>query len=375
MKHALFSPSSAHRWLVCPGSIEANRGKPWEQSIYALEGTSAHTLLEVCLRMEAEPTEFLGKTLEDGHVPVDEDMTDAVGFALDYVNSYMADNKKAKLRIEHPVYPAPLLGVKNELIWGTPDIQIDNYPHEVVTLDYKHGIGITVPVKDNPQIKIYHAGARQNAGRYRRYRSVVVQPRLPKRKPVQEHTHTDAELVKWLDDTVKPAIALALKPNAPRLAGDWCRYCAANGKCPAQMEQKLAKAKKEFTQDPKGLAPRDLTKYLDMIPGIEVAIKGLKEYAIQAVHAGAKVPGYEAGFTRSSRVWVDEDKANTAIAKLGIEPKERFEVALKSPAKLEEVLVAKGLQERRKRGQPRPKSPLDKHIALTEGNPTIVKVG
>lgn len=360
---------------MCQGSIEANRGKPWEQSIYALEGTSAHTLLEVCLRMEAEPTEFLGKTLEDGHVPVDEDMADSVGFALDYVASYMADNKKAKLRIEHPVYPAPLLGLKNELLWGTPDIQVDNYPHEVVTLDYKHGIGITVPVKDNPQIKLYHAGARQNAGRYRRYRSVVVQPRLPKRKPVQEHTHTDAELVKWLDDTVKPAIALALKPNAPRLAGDWCRYCAANGKCLAQMEQKLAKAKKEFTQDPKGLAPRDLAKYLDMVPGIEVAIKGLKEYAIQAVHAGAKVPGYEAGFTRSSRVWVDEDKANAAIAKLGIEPKERFEVALKSPAKLEEVLVAKGLQERRKRGQPRPKSPLDKHIALTEGNPTIVKVG
>ena len=52
MKHAILSPSASHRWLVCPGSVEANIGKPWTQSVFALEGTSAHALLEVCLRRQ-----------------------------------------------------------------------------------------------------------------------------------------------------------------------------------------------------------------------------------------------------------------------------------------------------------------------------------
>jgi hypothetical protein len=355
--------------------VRANENKPWEQSVHALEGTSAHTLLEVCLRTGADPEDFLGKTLEAGHMPVDHDMADGTGYAIDFVKEYMALNPKSELRIEHPVFPAPLLGLNNAVIWGTPDIQILNYPKELVTIDYKHGSGIVVPVKDNSQIKIYHAGGRQEKGRYRRYRSVVVQPRVPKRKPVQEHTITDEQLVHWLDNTVKPAVELALGDDPPRVAGEWCRYCADDGKCRAQLEQKLVKAKEEFKPDPKRVAPRELAKYLDMIPGIEVAIKGLREYAIQAAHAGKAIPGYEPAFTRSQRVWVDEEKANAAMAKLKIDAKDRFNVTLKSPAQMEDVLVAKKLQERRKRGQPRPASPLDAHIAQTEGNPTIVKVG
>jgi len=374
MKHAILSPSGAHRWLNCPGSIQANKDKPWEQSVYALEGTSAHTLLEVCLRTDSDPTTFLGKTLERGHMPVDEDMADGVGYALDYTKSYLANNPKATIRIEQPVFPAPLLGLSNSIIWGTPDIQLDNYPIELVTIDYKHGVGIVVPVKENPQLRIYHAGGRQSAGRYRRYRSVVVQPRVPKRRPVQEHTITDVQLVQWLDTVVKPAADLALTDDAPRVAGDWCRYCAADGKCKAQMEQKLVKAKKEFTADPKSLAPADVARYLDMVPAVETAIQGLKSYAISLVHRGVKVPGYEADTTRSSRIWQDEEKANKVLTKMGLETKERYEVSLLSPAKAEAALVAKGKIPRKKRGQPRQNTPLDDVIAYTDGNPTIRKI-
>lgn len=373
MKHAILSPSAAHRWLRCPGSASANRDKPYEQNKYALEGTSAHGLLETCLRLHTGPEHFLGTVLQAGHMPVDESMVDNVGFALDYTYAYLANNPGTQIRIEHPVFPGALLGLSEEIVWGTPDIQLDNYPKELVTIDYKHGVGIAVAVRDNPQIKLYHAGGRQHRGKYRSYRSVVVQPRAPRRRPVQEHALTDAELVGWLDTEVRPAVSQALSQDAPRVAGEWCKYCAASGACPAQLEAAFDKAAKEFGKVAKTYSPAQLARYLDMIPMLETAIEDLRGRAISAVHAGEEIPGYEKAWTQTRRVWKDETEANALLEKLGLGLKERYEVSLLSPAKAEKALRAKGLMPRAKRGQDAPPSPLEKVVTQSEPSPTIQK--
>lgn len=381
MKHALLSPSAAHRWLACPGSVQANADKAWEQSIYALEGTSAHALLEVCLRTHSDPEGFLGKTLgTDGNggklMPVDEMMVDAVGYALDYVRGYLATNKGAILRIEDPVYPGKLLGLKpHSLCWGTPDIQLLLPGVECVTVDYKHGIGIPVAVKDNDQIRLYHLGSRHEYGRYRRYRSVVIQPRVPKRKPVQEHSFTDKELLAWAEDVVKPVIPIALSDNAPRSAGDHCRYCAQEGKCPAQLKQAFEKAGKEFGKaaaNPKGITPAEMAKYLDQVGMVENAIKALKEHATRVAHAGVKIPGYVPSWTNQRRIWRDEEEAVEALGKLGLTKREKYSVELLSPRKVEDLLKVKGIIQLR-RGQKRPPSPLEDLVAFTDANPSIAK--
>jgi len=247
MKHAKLSSSASHRWLVCLGSVEANMGKPWEQSVHALEGTSAHALLEVCLRLGADPETFFGDTLEPGHMTVDEGMTDGVGYALDYVKAYVTNNPDTKVLVEHAVAFGPAIGCKATEAFGTSDVILDNYPREVVVMDYKHGIGISVSVKDNSQLLLYALGMREQRGRYQRYRNVVVQPRLAKRKPVQEAPAlTDAQLLKWADTVVKPVVPVALGKNAPRVAGAHCRYCAANGNCQAQYDLVMKKAQEEF---------------------------------------------------------------------------------------------------------------------------------
>lgn len=375
--HAKLSPSGAHRWLECPGSIEANADKPWEQNIYALEGTTAHALLETCLRLDSDPEEFLGQVLEEELLPIDEDMVDAVGYALDYVKGYLANNPKATIRIEKPVYPGKLLGTDTKTIWGTPDIQLDNYPSELVTIDYKHGVGKAVSVKDNPQIKIYHIGGRALKGKYRRYRSVVVQPRLPKRRPVQEAPAiTDEQLMHWADTVVRPIIPIALAADAPRKAGDWCHYCHASGRCPAQLKQTFERAAKDFgkvQKSPKHVTPAELANYLDQVSMVEGAIKAMREHAIAAIHAGVKIPGYVPEWTVARRVWLDEEKANKLLTKLGLETKERYEVSLLSPSKAETALRAKGVIARKKRGEARQPSPLADVIAYTEQSPSIGK--
>ncbi len=49
--HAEFSASGSKRWLSCPGSILLSRGLPdQEESKYAMEGTTAHTVLDLLVR-------------------------------------------------------------------------------------------------------------------------------------------------------------------------------------------------------------------------------------------------------------------------------------------------------------------------------------
>lgn len=247
MKHAVLSPSSSHRWLVCPGSVEANIGKPWTQSVYALEGTSAHALLEVCLRLGAAPEDFMEQVLEPGLMPVDEGMVDGVGYALDYVYAYLANHPKTKVLIEQSVAFGLAIGATDSQGFGTSDVILDNFPTECVVLDYKHGTGISVSVKDNSQLLLYAVGQRAKRGRYQRYRKVVVQPRLVRRKPVQEAVAlSDTAVIKWVDTVVRPMVPLALGKGSPRVAGDHCRYCAADGNCVAQYKLVMKKAQEDF---------------------------------------------------------------------------------------------------------------------------------
>ena len=45
-QHALLSASSAHRWLACPPSARLCANKQDAGSVYAQQGTDAHSLCE-----------------------------------------------------------------------------------------------------------------------------------------------------------------------------------------------------------------------------------------------------------------------------------------------------------------------------------------
>ena len=59
--HALLSPSSAHRWINCPGSVGLIKDIPEVMSEYALEGSAAHILAQYCLEDKNDAAKHVGR--------------------------------------------------------------------------------------------------------------------------------------------------------------------------------------------------------------------------------------------------------------------------------------------------------------------------
>lgn len=56
--HAKLSPSSAHRWMNCTGSIILEKNIADTTSEHADEGTAAHFLASECLEQGKDATDF-----------------------------------------------------------------------------------------------------------------------------------------------------------------------------------------------------------------------------------------------------------------------------------------------------------------------------
>ena len=339
--HSSLGASSMYRWSACPGSVRESANAESKSSSYAEEGTDAHALAAFCLNRGHNPGSYIGKTLKvDGRkVAVDRDMALAVQVFIDAVIETLDEEAGDKLHIEHrfdlsKVYPG-CFGTADAVVWKPSKSTLHVF-------DYKHGAGIPVNVKGNPQLRYYGLGALVDL-EYPADQIVltIVQPRCDHADgPIRSETLDALDLLDFRTDLVDYAKATE-DPNAPLVPGSHCRFCPAAKSCPKLRETTQALAKTEF----KAALPYDpaqLKTALDSREIVKAWLKALDEFAYAEAEAG-RLPasvGYKLVEKRASRKWGNEGAAvdylqlnyRDVVLREAFEPR-----ALKSPAQLEKV--------------------------------------
>jgi DNA polymerase len=215
-EHALLAPSAAARWMHCPGSVKAEKdAQPLPASSFADEGTEAHKIFAQCLEQGLAPTALT------------EDMAIAapLTIALDSARNLIAGRP---VLLEHRLPPLPDL----PQVWGTADCIAFDPDRVDGILDLKFGAGVAVEA-DNVQLGIYALLAARHFGLAATgITATILQPRAIHHAGPLRSYHYGPESLDQLELKLRAAVNATDQADAPRHAGEWCRFCAAVGSCP-----------------------------------------------------------------------------------------------------------------------------------------------
>lgn len=406
--HAKLSPSSAHRWMQCAGSMILEKDFPNTSSEHADEGTAAHFLASECLEQTKNATDFLNQEIviakgnahwitpsdlnTDGlsRFTVDLEMTENVQKYLDAVRSQADGNE---LLVEQRVDFSSFIGAENA--FGTSDaiVLTDN---EIQAHDLKYGRGVKVDAEGNEQLKLYALGALNNFGAFgdfQQVRLVIHQPRL---NHYSESVYTVEELyefaakannqtsyIRVLEEGLESgdggAIAdfeASLNPGEKQ-----CQWCKAKATCPALEKHLLQTVIGDFDD----LDAVDLNAQIDTATGevtslentrlgkLFAAVPLLKSWSDAVsgavhnkLHSGESVPGFKiVQDKQGNRAWANAEEAEATLKSMRLKTEEMYDLKLISPTTAEKLKKENVIG-------PRQWSKVESLITRADGKPTVV---
>lgn len=329
-RHALLGPSSAARWLACPSSARLEAAVPNEGTRYTREGTLAHAICE--LKLQSHFTVMTKRTYstrlnklkkDELYAPEMEQHTDAYA---EYIKEQsLSFASKPLVMIEDKVDFCRWVPEG----FGTADC-VMLHGDTLIVVDFKYGKGHAVSAVDNPQMKLYALGAYE---KYRmlyyptRIKMAIVQPRIS--DAPEEWETTLPELLKWAEETVKPAAALAFAGEGEQHGGDHCRFCRVKGQCRAYAAPYISAAedfsKLDKPKEPALLTNEEIGNALTLAKPLAAWLSAVEDYALEAVLSGRMIPGWKAVEGRSVRRFTDTDAAFRALQANGVQEEMLYE--------------------------------------------------
>ncbi|MEF9960974.1 MAG: DUF2800 domain-containing protein, partial [Niameybacter sp.] len=349
--HARLSASGAKRWLVCHPSVRLEEEFPEQSSSYAEEGTVAHSLGELHLRLAlGELTKAQHKkqlnTLKKEHVTYySQEMEEAVAT---YVEAVMELYLEAKSNCPDAMIMLEQRVDFSEWVpdgFGTGDVIIiaDNSLH---IADLKFGRGVKVDAEDNPQLKLYALGAfSEYAMLYdiAQVKMTIIQPRL-------DHISTSElvieDLLEWADTYVKPRALLAYNGEGEFIPGEeTCRFCKAKYVCRARGVQQLELMKHDL-QSADTFSEDEIAELLTKVGPLVEWAKDIADYAYkQATENHVRYTGWKLIEGRSTRRYKDGLEVAKVLKQAGYEEAIIFEKNLLGITAMEKALGKKVFKE------------------------------
>ncbi|MGV8846402.1 DUF2800 domain-containing protein [Tessaracoccus sp.] len=346
-EHARLSPSAAERWLSCPASVLLSTQYPHGSSVWADEGTTAHTMGELKAQLYLldlpEPQRRRAVT----KLALHRQYVTSQGYDLEEMEEH-TDAYVEHLAVLLQEEPAALfleqrLQTGIPMCWGTGDAILVS-PLRIRVVDLKYGKGIMVGAYENPQLMLYGVGALERygdvVGDIEEVSVTIFQPRL-------EHVSTfslpAADLVAWRDSLL-PVAAEALQPGAHFGPSEKaCRFCPAAGDCRARMDYVVAQ---DFSIHPDRLSGEELADALELVPAVTSWAKSVQEYALQtAMSTPGAIPRWKVVLSNGRRSIVDQAVAIQTAIDHGWLPEQISRVETKPIGDLERLLGKDGFSE------------------------------
>jgi hypothetical protein len=340
-------------------------GAEEETSTFAEEGTAAHELAEIKLRLFLEPkSRKLKNRLKEARLSsyYCNEMEEATDLYVNHIiEAYneatsFSDSGDAVLLVEQRLDFSPWVpggfGTGDALIIA--DQQID-------VIDLKYGKGIPVSADRNPQMRLYALGAVHTYGMLYDLTDVqmtIFQPRLDS---VSIDIESVSELLRWAENTVKPLAQKADAGEGEFVPGDHCRWCAARFTCRARAEKNLELAQYEFAAPPE-LSIDEIAGILQQAEALQSWVKDIQSYALdQAEKHGVQFPGWKLVEGRSVRKIADEASVVGALRDEGFSDEDIYTMKLAGLTAFGKLLGKKKMEEL-----------LGPYIIKPPGKPTLV---
>lgn len=294
MSHSLIAPSSASRWVNCPGSVKMTEHYPEPESgEEADEGTEAHEWADKVLTGVAKPADVPADFIEG-----------VMLYVNDVRDNALYENNSSELKVRAP-------GIHQDF-YGTSD-NVSVAGDQAIIWDFKYG-RVAVEPFENWQGIGYAAGVITAFPQVDYIQIRIVQPRSPHASKRIQSWSINVKALQPYFERMRIAAAEALDSPEPRLfAGTHCQYCPARHGCKALDEKALSYVDSAHKADRFDLDPLTLSRELDELIEAEEIIKyrrtALRAQAESDIRSGVSIPGWDIKHSMSRLRWdmgVDE---------------------------------------------------------------------